>query len=344
MNQIRVYMLDYIEDCRQSVFAPNFDHIDVEEAMQVLHVLHDATNVLEHLVQLLPHPTFEDLVNLCAQLLEIVEIIESFCERILIPLSDADENDLALGGNFHLLNIREGIVLDADAAGFLFTYREHAWMPDVIHQLFTPFCWAFSSSQLLLAIYSFQRLRRGPLLSTQCLINGVAHHAPQDMKRVNLAAGTYEASSCAALRFVERRGCDLEENVPYVQRREDDLPFLRIAEIQGDPFSIHPDSTIYAIRAAMEDYGCLVGVFEYDQTFNDYHGPPEVYYIDEDASVTRPLHYALISGVGCSDGGRPFLQIQNSYGVEWCDGGYGFIAKDLFHYIHGLRGVRLRRE
>jgi len=44
---------------------------------------------------------------------------------------------LALGGEFRLLNTREGIVLDTDAAGFLFTYREHAWMPDVIHQLFT---------------------------------------------------------------------------------------------------------------------------------------------------------------------------------------------------------------
>ncbi|WJX67731.1 hypothetical protein P8452_52175 [Trifolium repens] len=120
MTQIIVDMLDYIEDCRQIVLAPDFDHIDMEEAMQ-----------------LLPHPTVEDLVNLVAQLNEIVDIITSFCERILIPLSVADENDLDLGGEFHLLNIREGIVLDADAAGFLFTYREHAWMPDVVHQLDT---------------------------------------------------------------------------------------------------------------------------------------------------------------------------------------------------------------
>ncbi|WJX67732.1 hypothetical protein P8452_52175 [Trifolium repens] len=137
MTQIIVDMLDYIEDCRQIVLAPDFDHIDMEEAMQFLRLLHDAKNVLEHLMQLLPHPTVEDLVNLVAQLNEIVDIITSFCERILIPLSVADENDLDLGGEFHLLNIREGIVLDADAAGFLFTYREHAWMPDVVHQLDT---------------------------------------------------------------------------------------------------------------------------------------------------------------------------------------------------------------
>ncbi|WJX71092.1 Protein disulfide isomerase-like [Trifolium repens] len=103
------------------------------------------------------------------------------------------------------------------------------------------------------------------------------------------------------------------------------MPFRRIAEIEGDPFSIDPDSTIYAIRAAMEDHGCLVGAFEYDHTFMDYPEafeyvhtfmdypePHEVYYIDEDISVTRPLHYALISGVGCTVGGRPFLQIQRN--------------------------------
>jgi hypothetical protein len=27
---------------------------------------------------------------------------------------------------------------------------------------------------------------------------------------------------------------------------------------------------IYAIRAAMEDHGCLVGAFKYDHTFMDY--------------------------------------------------------------------------
>ncbi|WJX71091.1 Beta-galactosidase 8 [Trifolium repens] len=73
---------------------------------------------------------------------------------------------------------------------------------DVI--LLPSFCWAFSSSQLWLATYSFQRLRRGPLLSTQCLINGVAHHAPDDMNNVDAAAGHYEASACAALRFIEK--------------------------------------------------------------------------------------------------------------------------------------------
>jgi hypothetical protein len=36
MTQIIVDMLDYIEDCRQIVLAPDFDHIDMEEAMQVI--------------------------------------------------------------------------------------------------------------------------------------------------------------------------------------------------------------------------------------------------------------------------------------------------------------------
>jgi hypothetical protein len=36
MNQIRVDMLDYIEDYGQIVLAPDFDHIDVEETMQVI--------------------------------------------------------------------------------------------------------------------------------------------------------------------------------------------------------------------------------------------------------------------------------------------------------------------
>jgi len=46
-------------------------------------VLHDATNVLEHLVQLLPHPTFEDLVNLTAQLLEIADVIDRYSFIVL---------------------------------------------------------------------------------------------------------------------------------------------------------------------------------------------------------------------------------------------------------------------
>jgi len=82
--------------------------------------------------------------------------------------------------------------------------------------IYAAFCWAFSSSQLLLAIYSFLHLRRGLLLSTQCLINGVARHAPRYMSRVNFRAGTYEASASTALRFVQRRGCALEADVPYV--------------------------------------------------------------------------------------------------------------------------------
>jgi hypothetical protein len=36
MTQIILDMLDYIEDCRQIVLAPDFDHIDMEEAMQVI--------------------------------------------------------------------------------------------------------------------------------------------------------------------------------------------------------------------------------------------------------------------------------------------------------------------
>jgi hypothetical protein len=95
--------------------------------------------------------------------------------------------------------------------------------------IYAAFCWAFNNSQLWLATYSFQRLRQGPLLSTQCLINGVAHHAPGDMNNVDAATGHYEASSCAALRFIERRGCDLEANVPFVQRQEDDMPFRRVS-------------------------------------------------------------------------------------------------------------------
>ena len=63
--------------------------------------------------------------------------------------------------------------------------------------------------------------------------------------------------------------------------------------------------------------------------------------------MDRELHFALICGVGSlndADNGKPFLQIQNSYGADWGDGGYGYIAKDLFHHIHGLRGVTLMRE
>ncbi|WJX67733.1 hypothetical protein P8452_52176 [Trifolium repens] len=138
MTQIIVDMLDYIEDCRQIVLAPDFDHIDMEEAMQVIclylgsYVCYMMPRMCSNTLCSYYHiPTVEDLVNLVAQLNEIVDIITSFCERILIPLSVADENDLDLGGEFLLLNIREGIVLDADAAGFLFIYREHAWMPDV---------------------------------------------------------------------------------------------------------------------------------------------------------------------------------------------------------------------
>ncbi|RHN75891.1 putative peptidase C1A, papain [Medicago truncatula] len=124
--------------------------------------------------------------------------------------------------------------------------------------------------------------------------------------------------------------------------------YLQIAEIQGDPFSIHPDSSIHSIRAAMEDFGCLVGAFEYDATFDLYLGPPNVYFIaPAEGGVNRPLHYVLICGVGSlddADDGRPFLQIQNSFGTNWGNGGYGYIAKDLFHHIHGLRGVTLFRE
>jgi len=52
----------------------------------------------------------------------------------------------------------------------------------------------------------------------QCIINGVpSYAAPGDMKNIDDAAETYEAFVCIALRFVQRRGCDLDSNVPYVQ-------------------------------------------------------------------------------------------------------------------------------
>jgi len=92
------------------------------------------------------------------------------------------------------------------------------------------FCWAWSASQLLRASYSFQHLRLGPLLSMQCIINGVPNHAaPGDMNNIDDEEGTCEASACLALRFVQRRGCDLDSNVPYVGRREDEMPYSRVS-------------------------------------------------------------------------------------------------------------------
>jgi len=52
----------------------------------------------------------------------------------------------------------------------------------------------------------------------------------------------------------------------------------------------------------------------------------------------------MITGVGQVGNGKPFLQIQNTYGSNWGDKGYGFIGLDLFHHIHGLHGVDIRER
>lgn len=340
---IRGHMLDYINYWRVASISADFHHIGFEELLQVGDALDAFEELLEHkLQQLPPLPilTYDDLRILSAELLIISRIFEKFCDRILIPLSFADENDLVLEDDFDLLNIR--------GSRFLFTYQGVPWLPDVT-LLVEPFCWAWCATQLLRATYSFQHLRLGPALSMQCIINGVPNYAvPGDMNNINVDQGTYEATACIALRFVQKRSCDLDAHVPYVGQRQVEMPYLRIVEIQGDPFSIHPDSSIHSIRAAMEDFGCLVGAFEVDNTFDMYPGAPNVYFIaPAQGGVDPPLHYALICGVGSlddADDGRPFLQIQNSFGTNWGDGGYGYIAKELFHHIHGLRGVTLLRE
>jgi len=96
--------------------------------------------------------------------------------------------------------------------------------------LCTTFCWAWSASQLLRATYSFQHLRLGPPLSMQCIIDGVpTHAAPGDMNNIDDVDGTYESSACVALRFVQRRGCDLDANYPYVGHRQADRPYSRVS-------------------------------------------------------------------------------------------------------------------
>ena len=127
------------------------------------------------------------------------------------------------------------------------------------------FCCAISTSQLLLAIYSFQRVRREPRLSAQCMINGVIRYALEDANNINVEKETYEVSLCVALKFVQKKGCDLDVNITFMAQKND-TPFLRITDIQEDPSSIDVDSSVVVIRAAMEDYGCLVGDFEYNDT------------------------------------------------------------------------------
>lgn len=118
---------------------------------------------------------------------------------------------------------------------------------------------------------------------------------------------------------------------------------MRVADIRGMPFSVSVDALVYSIRNVMEEYGCLIGGFEFDHTWEHYPGPPHVYWIREaPKGVVRELHWAMITGVGKVGHRKPFLQIQNSYGKEWGDRGYGFIGLELFHHIHGLRGVDIR--
>jgi len=83
---------------------------------------------------------------------------------------------------------------------------------------------------------SFERARKGlPItgsqLSPQCLINGVKRYAaPSDLKIVGpIEYRQYEASPFLALEFVQKRGCDLEVNYPYLGYYQADRPFLRVS-------------------------------------------------------------------------------------------------------------------
>jgi len=55
----------------------------------------------------------------------------------------------------------------------------------------------------------------------------------------------------------------------------------------------------------------------------------------------KTIYWAMITDVGRLDG-KPFLEIQNFYDIGWCDQGYAYIGSDLFHHIHGLKGVAIK--
>jgi len=48
--------------------------------------------------------------------------------------------------------------------------------------------------------------------------------------------------------------------------------YSQVADIRGNPFSVDVDALVYLIRNVMEEYGCLIGGFELDDTWDHYRG------------------------------------------------------------------------
>jgi C1A family cysteine protease len=48
-------------------------------------------------------------------------------------------------------------------------------------------------------------------------------------------------------------------------------------------------------------------------------------------------HCVLVVGVGRTTSGEIYLHIQNTYGTEWGENGYGFVSLNLFEQLQGIK-------